>query len=333
MAPDHILEIGFGFRKSRALLSAVELGVFTALGDGPLGENALAHRIGIHARSARDFFDTLVTLGLLERDESDRYANTAACAFYLDARRPAYLGGLFDYLNERMYPAWGKLTSALRTGKPQAGPSAAGGFSSFYSDDSVAETFLKGMTGASLLVGTSLAAEFPWDDYGTFVDIGAAQGCVPSEIACAHPHLRGIGFDLPAVERAFTDYVRERGLEERITFHAGDFFKDSLPEADVLIMGRILHNWGVSIRKVLIGKAHAALPPGGALIVHDTLIDDTRRERPHCMLSSLNMLIQTSGGSEYTAQECIGWMHEAGFAQTRIVPLAAMQTAVIGIKS
>ena len=156
---------------------------------------------------------------------------------------------------------------------------------------------------------------------------------MPAEIVCAHPHLRGLGFDLPVVELAFTQYARERGLEDRVTFQAGDFFKDSLPEADVIIMGRVLHNWDVPVRRLLVGKACAALPHGGALIVHDALIDDARRERPHCMLSSLNMLIQTSGGSEYTAQECKLWMKDSGFAQMRIVPLAAMQTAVVAIKA
>jgi len=327
---DHILEIGFAFRKSKALLSAVELGVFTALGDGPLSENALAGRLGIHERGARDFFDTLVALGLLERDDEGLYANAGACASYLDARQPAYIGGLFDYLNERMYQAWGQLTLAIRTGHPQSGPSA--GFSKFYEDASVTEIFLKGMTGASLLIGKALAANFPWDDYSTFADIGTAQGCVPAEIARARPHLRGVGFDLPLLKQAFTDHVRGCGLEERVTFHAGDFFKDPLPRADVLIMGRVLHDWDVSTRRTLLGKAYAALPRGGALIVHDTLIDEARRAQPHCLLSSLNMLIQTAGGSEYTASECIDWMEREGFSKIRLLPLAATQVAVIATK-
>lgn len=333
MSPDHILEIGFAFRKSRALLSAVELGVFTVLGEGPLSETALTRRLGIHERGALDFFDVLVSLGLLERDAAGQYANTAVGAAYLDARQPAYLGGLFEYLNDRMYPAWAKLTPALRTGKPQAGPSAAGGFSTFYADGAVAETFLRGMTGASLLVGRALAAKFPWDEYRTFADVGTAQGGIPVEIARVHPHLHGIGFDLSSVERSFNDYVQGCGVHERLSFQAGDFFNDPLPRADVLILGRVLHNWDVPIRQMLLAKVHAALPRDGALIVHDTLIDDTRRSCSHCMLSSLNMLIQTAGGSEYTAADCRGWMKAAGFTETRVVPLAAMQTAVIGTKT
>jgi hypothetical protein len=333
MGPDDILEIGFAFRKSRALLSAVELGVFTVLADGPLTEGALAARLGIHERGARDFLDTLVSLRLVERDSAGHYANAPMSTTYLDARQPSYLGGLFDYLNERMYPAWAKLTPALRTGQPQAGPSAAGGFSTFYSDGAVAEAFLRGMTGASLLVGKAIAGSFPWNEYRTFADIGTAQGGIAVEIARAHPHLRGIGFDLSSVERAFSHYVRSSGVHERVGFQAGDFFKDPLPRVDVLILGRVLHNWDVPVRHMLLAKAHAALPRDGALIVHDALIDDARRESPHCMLSSLNMLIQTAGGSEYTAADCKGWMEAAGFKRTRVVPLAAMQTAVIATKT
>lgn len=332
MVPDGILEIGFAFRKSRALLSAVELGVFTILAEGPLAEGALVARLRIHERGARDFLDALVSLGLLERDGKNRYANAPMSTAYLDARQPSYLGGLFDYLNERMYPAWAKLTQALRTGKPQAGPSAAGGFSTFYSDGSVAKAFLRGMTGASLLVGKALAESFPWSEYSTFADVGTAEGGIAVEIARAHPHLRGIGFDLSSVEKPFNEYVRDCGLQERVCFQGGDFFKDPLPRVDVLILGRVLHNWDVPIRRMLLGKAHAALPRDGALIVHDALIDDARQERLHCMLSSLNMLIQTAAGSEYTAAECSDWMRAAGFAGTRVIPLAAMQTAVIATK-
>jgi hypothetical protein len=333
MGPDDILEIGFAFRKSRALLSAVELGVFTVLADGPLAEGALAARLRIHERGARDFLDALVSLRLLERDSASRYANAPIAAAYLDARQPSYLGGLFDYLNEGMYPAWAKLTPALRTGQPQAGPLAAGGFSTFYSDGAVAETFLRGMTGASLLVGRALAGNFPWSEHRSFADIGTAQGGIAVEIARAHAHLCGIGFDLPSVQKLFNHYVRGSGAQERVSFQAGDFFKDPLPRVDVLILGRVLHNWDIPTRQMLLDKAYAALPRDGALIVHDALIDDARQERPHCILSSLNMLIQTAGGSEYTAADCRGWMEAAGFTLARVVPLAAMQTALIATKT
>jgi hypothetical protein len=333
VTPEHILEIGFAFRKSKALLTAVELGLFAALADGPRTAGALVRRLRMHGRGARDFFDALVALKLLDRDELGRYANAPDCSVYLDPRRPTYLGGALEYLNSRIYPAWGFLTHALRQGTPQCGPSAAGGFESFYADQATFEIFLSGMTGGSRNPARLLAKNFPWARYDTLIDIGTAQGCVPVEIAHAHPHLRGGGFDLPLLEGAFMNYVRERGLDERLKFYPGNFFQDPLPEADVLIMGRILHDWDIPTRLQLLKKSFDALPAAGALIVHETFIDEARRSPAHSLLASLNMLIQTDGGSEFTISECKGWMRKVGFAEMRVIPLGASQTAVVATKT
>ena len=188
------------------------------------------------------------------------------------------------------------------------------------------------MTAGSLVPARALSAAFPWDTCRTIIDVGAAQGCLPVEIAKRHPHLTGGGFDLPAVGPSFTGYVARNGLGERLTFHGGDFFTDPLPSADVLVMGRILHNWNLDIRKLLLRKAYVALPWGGSLIVCETLIDDERRTRAHSLLASLNMLLQTDCGSEFTGAECASWMHEAGFAAIVICPLGPLYSAVIARK-
>lgn len=330
--PGHLLEIGLSFRKSKALLSAIELGLFTTLADGPLDAETLVTRLGLQGRGARDFFDALVALGLLDRDSGGRYGNTPDCAFYLDRRNPSYIGGQFEYINARLYESWSQLTRALRTGAPQNGQLRTGDFAALHADGIAFDIFLKGMTGGSLMPARALAASFPWHAYRTVIDIGAGQGCVPVEIARAQPHLTGGGFDLPTVEPAFTSYVSERGLGQRLTFYPGDFFKDPLPQADVLIMGRILHDWDLPARKLLLKKAHQALPQGGALIVYDSLIDDERRVHADGLLASLNMLIHTVGGSEYSGTECMGWMKEAGFGETRIERLTTLQWAVVATK-
>jgi len=330
--PDRIFEIGYAFWKSKALLSAVELGVFTALGDGPLDRVALFTRLGLNERSARDFLDALVALDLLDRDGQGRYANRPDCARYLDARKPTYIGGPLEQLNARLYQSWGGLTQALCTGLSPGGPLADGGYAALYADKSAFETFLRAMTGGSLMPAKKLAMTFPWHNYRTVIDVGTAQGCVPVEIARIHSHLSGGGFDLAVVEPAFSSYVREHGFSSRLRFHPGDFLNDDLPAADVLIMGRILHNWELTTKKRLLKKAYRVLPPCGALIAYDTLIDDQRRVRAHSLLASLNMLIETAGGFEYTEAECTSWMKEAGFRKIRIEPLGGAHTAVIGIK-
>ncbi len=332
MSPDRVLDIGFAFWKSKTLLSAVEIGLFTELGDDRLDWEALTERLSLHARGARDFFDALVALKLLDRDAAGRYANRADCMPYLDRRKPTYIGEWLEHLNRRLYPSWGKLTQALRTGLPQSGSLATGGYAALYSDKSESDAFLNGMTGGSLLPARSLATSFPWQNYRSFVDIGTAQGGVPVEIARAHAHLIGGGFDLSELEPIFAGYVQRNGLAERLRFYAGDFLKDDLPVADVLIMGRILHNWDLPTKKLLLRKACDALPHGGALIVYDAFVDDARRENAHALLASLNMLIETVGGFEYTGAECMNWMRECGFQEMRVVLLAGAQMAVFATR-
>jgi hypothetical protein len=331
--PDRILELSYAFWKSKALLSAVELDIFTVLAEGSLDIQELVVRLGLHGRGARDFFDALVALDLLQRDANGRYANRPDSARYLDRRKPTYLGGLLEHLNARHYQNWNLLTRALRTGMPQSGALATGSYPALYADTASQEIFLNGMSAGSLISAKVLAKKFPWSNYNRIIDIGTAQGCVPVEIARVHPHLTGGGFDLPSVEPAFSSYVHKFGLSDRLRFYPGDFFADPLPGSDVLVMGRILHNWDLSTRKLLIAKACEALPKGGALIVYDPLIDDARCVGAHGLLSSLNMLIETKGGSEYTGAECMSWLQQAGFRETHIEPLGDVHTAVIGFKS
>jgi hypothetical protein len=332
IAPDRILDLSYAFWKSKAVLSAVELDLFTVLGSGPLDGKALAARLKLNRRGASDFFDALVALGLLKREANGRYANQPDAAAYLDRNKPSYIGGLLEHMNARHYQNWSVLTQALRTGMPQSGALGDGNYPALYDDTATRDIFLNGMSAGSLLAAKALAKKFPWHDFRTVIDVGTAQGCVPVEIARAHPHLTGGGFDLPPIEPSFASYVDKFGLSNRVRFYPGDFFTDPLPDAEVLVMGRILHNWDIPTRKLLITKAYRSLPVGGSLIVYDPLIADARGGDAHGLLSSLNMLIETKGGSEYTAADCIAWFRKAGFAETRIEPLDRLHTAVIGFK-
>jgi hypothetical protein len=163
-SPSRILDIGYAFWRSKALLSAVELDVFTILAEGSQHLDSLVGRVGIHGRGARDFFDALVALGLLYRDGKDRYGNSAECDRYLDRRKPSYPGELLTHLNVRHYQNWGSLTRALRTGAPQSKELGLGSYRALYDDRPTQEIFLNGMTAGSLLAAQSLAKEFPWRD-------------------------------------------------------------------------------------------------------------------------------------------------------------------------
>jgi O-methyltransferase domain/Dimerisation domain len=329
---DHIMQVGLGFWASKAVLSAVELGLFTELARGPLDAEALRTRLGLHPRGALDFLDALVALRLLER-RGGKYSNTPDTDFFLDRNKPTYAGGILEMSNARLYAFWGSFTEALRTGKPQ-NESKTGGdmFGNLYSTPEKLETFLKGMTGISLGAAMAIAQKFPWKNYQTFADIGVAQGAVPVQVARAHPHLQGIGWDLPGVQPVFEKYIRAHGVADRVRFQGGDFFKDPLPKADVLIMGHILHDWDLEQKKMLIRKGFEALPKGGAFIVYEAIIDDERRENSFGLLMSLNMLVETYGGFDYTGADCQGWMREIGFRETRVEHLVGPDSMVIGVK-
>jgi len=333
LTPDRIMQTGLAFWPSKTLLSAIELGVFTELAKGPESFAALSGRLGLHPRSARDFLDTLVALGFLTR-EGDRYGNSPETDLFLDRKKRSYVGGILEMANHRLYPFWGHLTEALRTGLPQneAKSGEAGIFETLYADPARLKQFLAAMTGISHGANMAIARAFPWASYKTFVDVGTAQGDLAGQIALANPHLRGTGFDLPQVAPIFEEYAARLGVADRLAFQPGSFLTDPLPTADVVLMGHILHDWDLPTKQMLIAKAFDALPAGGALVVYEAIIDDDRSKNAFGLMMSLNMLIETPGGFDYTGADCAGWMKAAGFSSTRVEPLVGPDSMVIAIK-
>ncbi|MGA9063300.1 MAG: methyltransferase [Terracidiphilus sp.] len=331
--PEHILQTGLAFWASKALLSAVEMEVFTELSKHPEDLDTLTGRLGLHPRSSRDFFDALVALGFLERHDGI-YSNTPSTDLFLDKRKPSYIGGILEMANRRLFSHWGKLTTALRTGQMQgeAGPDGAEPFAALYADPDRLKNFLAAMTGVSRGANLAIAAKFPWANFKTVADAGPAQGDLLVQVALKNQHLLGIGFDLAEVGPIFEEYIEANGLSPRVQFQAGSFFTDPLPKADVIMMGHILHDWNLEDKRMLIGKAHQALPKGGALLVYDAIIDDDRNKNAFGLLMSLNMLIESPGGFDYTGADCMGWMKDAGFSQARVEHLVGPDSMVVGIK-
>jgi O-methyltransferase domain/Dimerisation domain len=332
-SPEHILQVGFGFWASKTLLSAVEMEVFTELAKHPKDLEELTGRLGLHPRSARDFLDALVALGFLERHDGI-YTNTPATDLFLDKGKASYIGGVLEMGNHRSYGHWNTLTEGLRTGLPQNELKGGGApvFETIYADPARLKEFLKAMTGISRGANLEIAVKFPWANYRTVVDAGPAQGDLLVQVALKNQHLLGIGFDLPEVGRIFEEYVEANGLASRLQFQAGSFFSDPLPKADVIMMGHILHDWNLDEKQMLLAKAYEALPEGGALMVYDAIIDDDRSKNAFGLMMSLQMMIETHGGFDYTGADCIGWMKKAGFKEARVEHLVGPDSMVIGIK-
>ncbi|QXE33526.1 methyltransferase [Streptomyces sp. GMY02] len=328
-----LMEIATGFMASKVLLVAARLGLFTELAERPLTGEELRARLKLHSRSAHDFFDTLVALGILERTDG-AYANTPASAHYLVRGRPAYVGGLLEMNDSRMYDLWGKLDAGLRTGDPQneIRTGEEGMYAALYRDPDRLAAFQQAMTGLSMGSTHALAEAVDWSSYRSVADIGCAEGALLTHLLRRHPHLRGTGFDLAAMGPGFRSRRENSGLTGRLSFIAGDFFSEPLPRTDVLVFGHVLSGWALPKAKTLLSKAYEALPEGGIVIVYETFIDDERRENVQGLLMSLNMLLETPGGFEYTTADCRGWLADAGFRESRARHLDGPESMVIGTK-
>ena len=335
--PSTILQTAFSFWSSKVLLTAVEFGLFTRLADSRLTGAELGSELKLHPRGIADFFDALVAMKFLGRDGDGpdaKYFNTPEGALYLDQASPRYIGGILVMLNARLFKFWHDLPEALRTGKPQneIKHGQKGMFEELYSDLPRLEQFMGAMTGLSRLNFEAFAEKFDFTKFRTLCDVGGATGLLSIEAAKRHSHLKCTSFDLPEVESIAKKQIAAAGLENRIATAAGNFFKDPLPKADIITMGMILHDWNLEKKMHLIRAAYDALPPGGALVAIEALIDDSRRENVQGLLMSLNMLIEFGDAFDYTGADFRKWCGEVGFKKFEVIPLAGSSSAAVAYK-
>ncbi len=337
MDPSHIMQVGMGFWGSKALLSAVELELFTVLAKGPLTGKELAKALSLNARAVPDFPDALLALGLLAREGDGpdaKYSNTPDTGVFLDKASPAYMGGILEMANARLYRFWGDLTPALKTGQPQNEAKDGGKsmFAELYAVPERLEQFMNAMSGVSAGNFMAFADKFDFSKYKTLCDVGGATGQLSCMVAKKHAHMSCTSFDLPPVQPIATKRIAAFNQSDRVKAVSGDFFKDALPKADIITMGMILHDWDLENKKMLIRKAYEALPPGGAFVAIEALIDDARRSNAFGLLMSLNMLIEFGVAFDYTGADFVGWCREAGFRDFKIMPLAGPASAAIAYK-
>lgn len=236
--------------------------------------------------------------------------------------------------NNRLYPFWASLTEGLRTGQQQNEVKHTGKplFEVLYEDPARLEEFMKGMSGISRGNFRTLAEKFDFSRARTLLDVGGASGELSIAVAARHPHMRCISADLAPVEPIARRRIEEEGLSDRISTAVLDFLADPFPQADVVTMSLVLHDWGLERKLLLMKKAHDALPEGGAFIAIDHLIDDARRHNAFGLLMSLNMLIECGDGFDYTAADFRRWAKEVGFSRVEVLPLGGPASAAIAYK-
>jgi hypothetical protein len=244
------------------------------------------------------------------------------------------MGGFLAMFNDRLYPFWGDLEEALRTGKAQNETKHGGAsmFEELYREPARLEQFISAMSGISRPNFVRLAELFDFGRYQTLCDVGGAAADLSCAVAAQHPHIRCISFDLPVVEPIARAAIARRGLADRVQTKTGDFFRDPLPKADVVTMGMILHDWNLEKKRALIRAAYDALPAGGVFVVVENLIDDERRRNDFGLLMSLNMLVEFGDAFDFTGADFRGWCLEAGFKRVDVLPLGGPASAGVAHK-
>ena len=337
--PENIMKIGTGFWASKILLSAVKFQIFTSLAEKTsMSAMDVKTHLGLKCtdRHVYDYLDALTTFGFLNREgllETARYSNHEDTDFFLDRKKPSYIGGMLEMLNNRLYKFWGSLEEGLLTGMPQNEAKSGGDlFEVLYSDADRLREFIHAMSGVQMGNFMAFAQGFDFSNFKTLVDVGGSGAMLSLMVAKHQTHMSCVSWDLPAVAPIANENILKFQLQDRVTTAKGDFFKDSLPTADILVMGNILHDWDEETKLMLMKKAYDALPAGGVFVAIEGIIDDERNKNIFGMMMSINMLIETGKGFDYTFADFNKWSKEVGFSSTKIIQLAGPSSAAIAFK-
>ena len=338
-SPAGIMQIGTGFWASKILLSAIKFQLFTRLAEQKkmsAKEIKTVYNFKCIDRHLYDFLDALTVFGFLHREgllETAVYSNTPDTETFLDKKKPTYIGGILEMMNNRLYSFWGNLEEGLLTGLAQ-NESKKGEdiFSVIYQDPDKLREFANAMTGIQMGNFMALAQKFDFSKYKTLVDVGGSAGLLSLMVAKHQPHMTCTTADLSPVEPIAKETIQQFQLTDRVKTQNVDFFKDAFPKADIITMGNILHDWDEEKKLMLMKKAYEALPDGGAFVAIEGIIDDERKQNVFGMMMSLNMLIETGTGFDYTFADFNRWAKTAGFKSTSLLPLAGPSSAAIAYK-
>ncbi len=337
--PSKIMQIGTGFWASKILLTAVSFELFTHLAQKSMTAKEIKTMLHLKCtdRHLYDFLDALYVFGFLKREgllETATYSNSVDTDTFLDKAKPSYIGGMLEMLNDRLYGFWGGLGEGLQTGLAQNEVKTGQGpiFEQLYSDPERLNGFIKAMTGMQMGNFMTLANAFDFSKYKTFLDAGGSGGVLSVMVAKHQPHMSCTSLDLPPVEPIAKKNIADFQLSDRVQAISGDFFNEALPHADVIAMGNILHDWNEENKLKLMQNAYDALPDGGAFIAIEAVIDSERKENAFGMMMSLNMLIETAEGFDYSFADFDKWAKQVGFKSTAIIPLTGPTSAVVAYK-
>lgn len=317
--PTPLVALATAYQASMVLLAANRLGVFTRLASESMTAAELAPHCEADPRALGMLLDSCVAHGLLTK-AGDRYGNTPlADAFLVGGRRDG-LGNALDYMLD-LYPVWGRLPEAVRSGRPALPPEEILG-----GDAEKTRHFVLGMHDRALGVARSLAGALDLTGRRRLLDIGGGPGTYARLLVEKTPGLRAVVLDLPAVVAIGRELLAGSAAADRIETRAGDYHEADLEPGgyDVVLMSGILHRETAEGCRELLAQAHRALAPGGLMVVADIHLDDeTRTGPPFATLFALHMMLTSDHGGAHAKTEMAAWMAEAGFGGVEVEPFPA----------
>lgn len=331
--PTPVLDLIEAFRHSKTMFTAVSLGVFDRLHEGPATAAAMAAAMPVDAGALERLLDGCAVLGLVRKSEGV-YANEPVAEAYLRAGSPHSMHGYIRYSDEALYPMWGHLADAIREGgnrwEQTFGPKG-GIFNHFFRSDAAMRDFLLGMHGFGMQTSPKVVAAFDLSRFRTLADLGGATGHLAIAACERYAQLRAIVFDLPRVCELAREQVAASPARDRIRVIPGDFFTDELPDADLYYVGRILHDWGEDRITGLLRRIYSRLPAGGAVLIGEKLLNEDGVGPLAANMQSINMLICTEG-RERTLSDYRRLLEAAGFREVEGRRTGTALDAVFGVK-
>jgi acetylserotonin N-methyltransferase len=311
-----VLDLMDGFRASKAVFTAVALGLFDRLHGRPTACALLAAEYRFPEHTIERLLGACTALGLLSI-RNGKYHNRPAADRFLRRQSPESLAGYILYSDRILYRLWTRLADAIRDGthrwEAEFGQKE-GLFDHFFASEEEKRTFLAGMHGVGLLSSPAAVGAFDLSQFRRLVDLGGGTGHLAIAACRKYPDLVATVFDLPAATPVAAEYITQAGLEDRVQTLPGDFFRQPLPPADLYALGRILHDWSEEKIKLLLRKIRESLPAGGGLLICEALLNEESDGPASAYLQSLNMLV-CAEGRERTPSEYEALLREAGFRE------------------
>jgi SAM-dependent methyltransferase len=314
VSPDHIFQLAQGFMASKHLFAASELGLFEALGEGPVDLAGLAARTGLTARTARISADAMVALGLLQR-QADRYANTPVAAAFLTGATSADMRPLLKFWDQLSYPAWTDLAGALGRGRPAR--------QVFDIDEKLVPIMSAGIEAATAGACRALPQAAGLPPASRVLDIGGGSGSWAIALAQADPNLTGTVFELPEVAAVAEERLRTAGVSSRISVVAGDLLTDDLPHGhNVFLLANVAHYFTPETNQSILRTIRAVAEPGARLLLADFWTDSTHTQPLPAALMAGEFAIHVNDGDVYSVEEGAAWLGATGWSYTGTAPLA-----------